>query len=108
MTFNLAEHWVEGLAFLLMIVGLILALFSGSAVISYAISFFCGAIGGRIWSKVNKDTKNVWGLMLLGFLIGLVIGSVYGDRGIVILCYIAGFWVAYYLHKKGHVASVNY
>lgn len=108
MTFELVEHWVELLAFILLVIGFFLAAASGSAVISYFIVFFCGALGGRIWYTVKIDTKLAWSIILTGFLIGFVLGSYYGDKWVIILSYAGGFLLGYYLHKEGYIKSVNY
>lgn len=108
MGFELAEHWVELVAFILLVIGFFLAAASGSAVISYFLAFFCGGLGGRIWFTTKTDTRIAWSLILVGFLIGFVLGSFYGDRWVIIISYAGGFLVGYYLHKEGYIKSVNY
>ena len=108
MGFELAEHWVELLAFVLLVIGFFLAAASGSAVISYFLAFFCGALGGRIWYTTKTDTRIAWSIILTGFLIGFVLGSYYGSQWIIILSYTGGFLIGYYLHKEGYIKSVNY
>jgi len=102
------DHWVEIVAFALLIIGFVLALVSHSAVISYFVVFFCGAIAGRIWFFTTADTKATWALIIIGFMIGFVLGTFYGDRWIVMICYAGGLFVGYWLHKEGYIKSVHY
>ncbi len=108
MGFELAENWVELVAFILLVIGFFLAVASGSAVISYFIAFFCGAMGGRIWYTTKTDTRLAWSIILIGFLIGFVLGSDYGSKGVIILSYTFGFLLGYYLHKEGYIKSAAY
>ncbi len=105
---NLAEDWVEYLAFTLLVIGFFISAVSHSAVISYVIVFLCGMMGGRIMFRVKKGFKTAWFTILFGFLIGFVLGSRYGDARFIIILYCVGIFAAYYLHDKGYIKSEEY
>jgi len=105
---DIAENWVEYLFFILLVFGFFLSIGSGSAVVSYFIIFFCGMMGGRLLFRLKKDLKIPWIIILVGFLIGFVMGSFYGDKKIIILSYIIGIVMSYYLHDKGLLKTTEY
>lgn len=96
---NLADYWGEILAIVLLIIGFILAVASGSAVISYAVILFAGMILGRLWYKFRNTLKLGWVLVILGFLAGYILGSQYGNRAIIIIFFVGGFVLSYATHK---------
>jgi uncharacterized membrane protein YjjP (DUF1212 family) len=107
-TLDLYNHWPEFLAFMVLVIGFFIAALSGSAVMSYIIVFFCGMIGGRIWFVVKKALKVPWILILTGFLIGFILGTFYGDKRIIILSYLVGVIISYYLHETGYIKSISF
>ncbi len=105
---NLLDDWPEILAFALLIIGFIVALLAGSAVVAYIIIFLCGGAFGRLWFKLRGKLKVPWFIIIIGFIIGFLLGSYYGSRGIILLLFIAGLLVSYYLHEKKIIRSVEY
>ena len=105
---NWIDDWPEYLALLLLIIGFITAMAAGSKVLAYVIVLVCGAAFGRVWYRL-KDNLNVpWFLIILGFLIGFLLGVRYGSRGVVIILFVFGIVVSYYLHDKRFIKSVEY
>lgn len=105
---NLWEDWVEYGAFILLIIGFILAALAGSAVIQYMIIFLCGLAAGRLWYRQKNHLKFPWVMILTGFLMGYVLGSFYGDKKIIVLLFIIGGIVSYYVHDKGYIKTIEY
>jgi len=103
-----AENWPEYAGFLLLAIGFFIALGAGSAVIAYVMVLAAGSMGGRLWFRIKEGHKVPWFIILLGFLVGFVIGSRYGDARIIIFFYIFGIVLSYYLHDKGIIKSVEY
>ena len=103
---NLADYWVELLALALLIVGFVLSVSSGSAVISYAVIFFAGMLLGRLWYKFKRELHFAWFLILLGFLAGFVLGSRYGNRTILVAAFAVGFLLSYIIHEQKVVKNL--
>ena len=102
------EDWPEIIAFILLIIGAFVGLGSSSAVISYTLIFLVGLMGGRTWYRIKLNFKIAWSIILVGFLIGFIIGSRYGDGRVIVLFYISGIILSYYLHDKGIIKSLEY
>jgi len=100
--------WPEILAFILLILGFLTALGAGSAVIAYTLIILVGFMGGRVWFRVKNNLKITWSIILAGFLIGFMIGTRYGDRIMILIFYIAGITISYYLHDKGIMKSLEF
>jgi len=102
------DNWAEFFAFVLLIAGFLIAVSAGSAVVLYTISILFGAAFGRWWYRFKKKLKAPIAVIILGALIGLTLGSFYGDRRIVILLFAAGFGISYYIHEKQIIHSAEY
>ena len=85
-----------------------MATLAGSAVISYIVITLSGFMGGRIWYRIKENLKTPWIVILFGFLVGFVLGSFYGNKKIIILLYVVGIAISYYLHLEGYVKSLEY
>jgi len=109
---NYWKDWPEIIGFILLIIGFVVALGAGSAVLAYIFVLLAGFMGGRIWFAVKEDFKIPWFIILLGFLIGFIIGNRvrggYGDIRIIVFFYVFGIVVSYYLHDKGIIKSLSY
>jgi len=102
------SDWPEILAFILLVIGFFVALGAGSAVIAYTLVLLAGFMGGRIWFRIKKHLKVTWSIILMGFLVGFMIGSRYGDKRMIVIFYIFGIVISYYLHEKGIIKSIEY
>ena len=94
------RSYAESLFFVLMIIGIIVALAVPSAVLSYLIIFVSGMMAGRIMYWRKDKMRFAYYLIILGFLIGFVIGTYYGSKQIVILLFLIGSVLSYYLYDK--------
>lgn len=101
-------NWPEILGFILLVIGFFVSLGAGSAVISYTLVFLAGCMGGRIWFRAKMQLKIPWSIVLMGFLVGFIIGSRYGDNRIIVFFYIFGIVLSYYLHDKGIIKSLDF
>lgn len=100
MGFKLFLSWAEGLFFVLVILGIIVAVLSPSAFISYSVIFISGFIAGRLIFFRKKKLKSAYYIIIFGFLIGFLLGSYYGDIKVIIILFILGAILSYYLHDK--------
>ncbi len=108
MEINFFYGWPETIAFILLVIGFFVSLGSGSAVIAYILVFMAGLMGGRIWFRVKHGFKTPWVIILTGFLIGFMLGSRYGNKKMIILFYVFGIALSYYLHDKDIIKSLQY
>ena len=99
--------WPEIIAFIILIISFFVALGAGSAIIAYTLVFMAGLIGGRIWFRVKTHFKVSWSIILMGMLVGFMIGSRYGDRRIIVIFYIFGIVLSYFLHDRGIIKSLE-
>lgn len=107
--FKLLENWVEVVAAILLVIGFILAISSRSAVISYFVIFCSGTMLGRWWVRYKKQGVRLPIIIIsIGFLIGFLLGSFYGDRRVMIILFIIGIVGTYYLHTKGKIKSMEW
>ncbi len=102
------EDWAEVIGFFLLVTGFFLATVAGSAVISYIVITLSGFRGGSICYRIKENLKTPWIIILFGFLVGFVLGSFYGDKKIIVLLYIVGIAISYYMHLEGYVKSLEY
>ena len=103
------NNWVEIIAGICLVIGFILAIFSRSAVVSYFVILFSGFMFGRWWFRYKtKEVRLPILIISVGFLIGFLIGSFYGDKRIMIVLFLIGIIGSYYLHDKGYVRSLEW
>tara|TARA_B100001971_G_scaffold42872_1_gene37826 strand:- start:94 stop:426 length:333 start_codon:yes stop_codon:yes gene_type:complete len=102
------KNWAEFFFFVIMVLGLIVALWatSFSAVISYIVVFLSGMIGGRLLYERKKKLIFPYYIILAGFMIGYVIGTYYGSRKVVIILFVLGILFSYHLYNKGYVRDI--
>lgn len=101
------DNWAEFIGFIFLIIGFIIAISAGSAFIVYIISVLYGSAFGRWWYRFKGKLKAAVAVVILGGLIGLTLGSVYGRREIVILLFILGFIASYQLHERKIIHSAE-
>ena len=91
-----------------MIIGILIALSSPSAFISYIIAFLAGIFAGRIIYERKGKTSFPYIIIIAGFAIGYLLGIYYGDRRITIVLFVAGAVLSYKLHDKKIFRDVKY
>ena len=96
------KNWAELFFFILMVAGFTISLMAPSAIISYAVVFLSGMIGGRLlYDRKGKLTFPYY-LIVAGFFIGYLIGTYYGSRKIVIVLFVLGILFSHYLYNRGY------
>jgi len=96
----LFRSWSQFLFFVLMVIGIIIALAAPSAVISYIIIFISGMMAGRVLYWRQKKFLAAYNIVIIGFLIGYLIGTYYGNRKIIVILFALGAFLSYYLYDK--------
>lgn len=85
-----------------------IALTAPSAVISYIIIFISGMVEGRLIYDRKKKLTIPYYIIIIGFMIGFLIGTVYGSRKVVIVLFILGILLSYHLHNKGYIRDFSF
>ncbi len=99
---NLVDNWVDYVAILSLIGGVIISFIAGSKVLSVIIVFISGLIIGRwIYFRKYKHHLRFW-YPLTGFILGLIFGSRFLSYKAVLVTFVIGTFVGYYI-KKQHI-----
>lgn len=93
---------------ILMILGIIIALATPSAVISYFIIFLVGLFAGRLMYERRNNIQLPYFLIIAGFVIGYLIGIYYGDRRLMIILFVLGSIISYKLYDKKILKDVRF
>lgn len=105
---DLHKNWMEFFFLVLMIIGILIALASPSAVISYAIIFLSGMFAGRLIYERRNNIQFPYFMIIAGFVIGYLIGIYYGSRRIVIALFVIGVILSYKLYDKKILRDIKY
>jgi len=106
--FDLHKNWMEFFFLVLMIIGILIALASPSAIISYAIIFLSGIFAGRLIYERRNKIQFPYFMIIAGFVIGYLIGIYYGSRRIVIALFVIGAILSYKLYDKKILRDIKY
>ncbi len=99
---NLIDNWVEYVSFLFLILGAIMTFIAGSKVLSVLIVLLSSMIIGRaLYIRKYKHQMRFW-FMAGAFLIGMIFGARYLSYKAVLVTFVLGTYMGYWL-KKQHV-----
>lgn len=98
--FQYYKNYMEFWFVVLIVIGMFIALWAPSAVISYIIAFISGMFAGTLIYERKHKIKFPYFIIIAGFAIGFVIGVYYGSRKVVIIMFILGAIVSYQLYNK--------
>ena len=99
--FQFYKNYMEFFFLLLMAVGVVVALMSPSAMISYAVIFLSGMFAGRVIYLRKSKLQLPYFMVIAGFVIGYLFGVYYGSKTILIALFILGALLGYKLYSKG-------
>lgn len=98
---KLEEEWAELSALFFIVLGLVVSVSLQNPLLSYITVISAGFLAGRIYYiKHQKEPILPFVLMIVGFLLGYVVGSVWVDRIWVLILFVLAFGISYYLHLK--------
>jgi len=101
---KIEETWAETLAAVFLLSGFFISLLIHQATLNYLITFFSGGLAGRLfYVRRYKEPIFPFILIILGFLFGYLLGTFWGSRLIVVILFLSGFGISYYLHLKKKV-----
>ncbi len=101
--FYFKEQWPELLSLILLVLGFFIALFSKSAAVTYIMITICGLISGRMLFFRKYRMKMLFFMVIIAFLIGFIFGSFYGTARVIIVFFIVGNYIGYFLHKEEYL-----
>ena len=102
------RHWAELTALVVFIIGLGFTLNAQSALISYVLIFIFGLIGGRFWYHMKHELWVPIILIIVGFLLGYVMGTVFERITLVVVLFVFGIIISYMLHDRNIISSIEY
>ena len=108
MAFEFFKNWAEFFFFVLMVIGIIIASFAHSAVISYIVIFLSGMFAGRIIYFRKKKLKAAYYIIIIGYLIGFLLAVKYGSREFIVILFVIGALLSYYLFDKGVLRDIPF
>jgi len=100
MALNFSKDWVEILMIIVIALGFAVAITSKSAAVVSIIALLAGIFLGRVLYETRKGPKIPVVLISAGFVIGYLVGTIYGNRLVVLLLFVIGMLLGYATHEK--------
>ena len=100
--------WMEFWFFVLMLIGLAVALLAPSAFVSYLIALLSGFFAGRLIYERKRKISLPYIIAISGYTIGYVIGAYYANRWVVFLLSVLGAALSYELYNRKILKDVRY
>jgi len=98
---NWSEQWAEAFTLFFVALGFFLGIILINPAYSYFSVFLAGGLAGRIfYMKRFKEPILPFVLIILGFLFGYLVASIWASRFWILVLFAIGFGVSYYLHLK--------
>ena len=86
----------------MLLVGFLLAFVLRNPFLSYLSVFLTGFLAGRVYYQKHKSQPILpFILITLGFFIGIIVGSVFVSRWLVVFFFVVGAVLSNYLHRRG-------
>lgn len=98
---ELYKNWVEVLFIIFLVIGFAISITAPSAAVNYFVIFIFGLMSGRLWYKGRKNIKLPTIIVIIGLVLGYILGSIKGDNKVIIILFIVGNILSYYLHSEG-------
>ena len=100
--------WPEAVAVVFFCIGLVIALLSRTFWVLYSVAFLLGLVFGRIWYRQRSSSKVPLIIVLALLFLGIIVGSFFAWVRPVTVLMLNGVLLAYWLHKKGFIESVEF
>jgi len=99
---EIQENLTEILVMILLVAGLLLSLAAGTVSLNYIIIILCGLFFGRQFYIRKKKKKMMFAFYLgvAAFLIGYLIGGYYANSRIILLLFLIGVCISYWVHSN--------
>jgi len=99
------KSWAEFFFIVVLVIGFLISVRMGSAVMSYFTITLCGMMAGRIAYEQKNKIKMPYYIIMIGFLIGYLLGSFYGHTIVIVILFLLGAILSYNLHDKHIIKS---
>ncbi len=106
-----STNWVEVIAVIVLISGMVLSILSPSKVMFYIISFLSGSIFGRLIYRTQNSMPAKYYFIIIAYLVGLLIGNSirqYGNIIWPIILFLSGTAVSFKLHQMRLIKGIDY
>ncbi len=102
------KQWVQYGATFILLIGLFIALLSKNILVGVFVMFLSGLVAGRVWFlKRYKEQIFPFTMIIAGFIVGMLLGSMWSSRIFNVLLFSLGCYIGYILHKKGYITFKN-
>ncbi len=104
---DMVSMWVEYVALVVLFIGFLISMSSGSAFLSYLIIFLSGLLTGRILFQNRKALPFKYYILILVFLVGYILGTYvsFGSRKVIVIVFILSNILSYYLHDRKYIKT---
>ena len=106
--FQYYKNWMEFWFFVLMVIGVLIALSAPSAAISYMVIFLSGMLAGRLIYERKDKIQFPYLMIIIGFVVGYLIGVYYGSRRVSIALFIIGAILSYKLYDNKILKDIRF
>jgi hypothetical protein len=104
-----STNWIELIAILLLIVGIILTIISPSKIIFFMVILLSGFLSGQFIYKVKNSMPFKYYIIITAYLIGIIIGNSirqYGTMIIPIIIYFIGTLITFKINEEKHKRKI--
>ena len=106
--FDLLGVWGEYLMVFFLIVGVVIAVSIDSFATFLAVMFLFGLLFGRLWYRQRKHLRYGLAFATIGIVFGFILGKFFGHTHIIVIIFLVGAVISYYIHYRGWISSVEY
>ena len=106
--YDFQNDWPEFVALLFLVAGFIISIMTDSAAAAYAVVFLMGLFFGRLWYRFERAAKLPLIMAIMGCILGICLGLIMQNLQIVILLYLLGIIVGFWIHKRGWLQSEEF
>ena len=101
-------NWAELFFFILLVVGFLISVSIRNEIVVYITIFLAGLMAGRMIYERHEKFSFPYYLIIIGFLIGYLLGVQLGDRRAIIILFVLGALISYYLFSKGFLHDLPF
>jgi len=100
---NLQKQWVELLFGVFLIIGIIISFTAPNLPVSFILLFLTGIMAGKMLYFGKKAIKLPTVLVIIGFILGYTLGTRFTSWKGVLLVFLLGGLVGFYIYEKGYL-----
>lgn len=97
---SFSDDFFETVVLFVLILGFFLSTFADSLAMKFLLVFAVGLMFGRVWYIFKTRMKFVLTTIIAGFLLGFLVGNLLENIREIVILFLAGLLVSYYVHEK--------